>query len=108
MKALKSLFDILKKVWKWIKKFWKYILLAVGLVIAFRYTKNKIREARLKTTLESLKQKKYEELEKLQSELAKLKKEAEEIEKTNKFNDYSDAIKYLDDVLSRIQNNSKK
>ncbi|MEM2126473.1 MAG: hypothetical protein QXQ53_08770 [Candidatus Methanosuratincola sp.] len=104
----------MKKVLAFFKRFWKIILVIVGvLVLIFfgkqvaEYRRKKERE-KLKRDLEMLKSKKELKQEQLERELEKLKKEAEEREKVDKFNNVDDALDFLNDVLRRIQGDSKK
>ena len=95
--------EIFKKILMILKKTWWLILFVAGLLIGISFKKSK-RILVTNAKKENL-EKKQQELEK---DLERLKKEAEEREKANRFDNPDDASDYLNDVLRRIQDNSKK
>lgn len=94
--------EISKKILAILKKIWW--LIAIVIAFIFGVSLNRKKKVPVSEDKEKL-QKRQQELEK---DLEKLKKEAEEREKTNRFDNPDDASDHLNDVLRRIQDNSKK
>lgn len=95
---------LLNGIWELIKKFWWLILLVIATIFGIKMLKLK----NYNRKLESMKKRVIKRQEQLEKDLEKLKKEAEKIEKTRNFDNPDDAVNFINDLLRRLSNNSKK